>query len=141
MSDASAEVAEYVEALAAVESAVLRSIPDLGASLASILAHVRAGRMPKAGELSTGIEYLVHGNGCLFVSNDGREVDVDFLADGTPIFDAWRINRLALSRGSSFRVAADEIVRECRKAVSSGLFEEVTDGWFAVRREAPNRST
>ncbi|MFF3733643.1 DUF6896 domain-containing protein [Streptomyces sp. NPDC002476] len=135
MSNASVEVAEYVKALARVQSEVLQNLPDLGSSLASILRRVRAGQLPKDGELANGIEYSVHGNGCLFVSVDGHEVDVDFLANGTPVFDAWRIERFSLSRGVAPVSTAEELTRECRLMVSSGTLEEASGGWFAVKSE------
>jgi hypothetical protein len=92
--------------------------------------------LPKDGELANGIEYSVHGNGCLFVSVDGHEVDVDFLANGTPVFDAWRIERFSLSRGVAPVSTAEELTRECHLMVSSGTLEEVSKGWFAVKSEA-----
>lgn len=136
MSNASVEVAKYVEALACVQSEVLQGLPDLRSSLASIVKHVRVGHMPKHGEIAGGIEYSIHGNGCLFVSNDGHEVDVDFLADGTPVFDSWRIERFSLSRGIASRATAEELTRECRLMASRGGLEEVSEGWFAVKSEA-----
>lgn len=135
MSNASTVVAEYVEALARVQSEVLRSIPDLGSSLAAIVRRVRAHELSKSGSTSGGIEYAVHGTGCLFVSSDGREIDVDFLADGTPVFDSWRIKRFSLSRGFASKVTADELIQECRRMASSGTLEEVSEGWFSVKPE------
>ncbi|MGW1226969.1 DUF6896 domain-containing protein [Streptomyces sp. NPDC002530] len=35
----------------------------------------------------------VHGAGCRFLSGDGTEVDVDFEADGSAVFDLWRLRR------------------------------------------------
>ncbi|MFC8171930.1 DUF6896 domain-containing protein [Streptomyces sp. NPDC057325] len=135
MSNASVEVAEYVKALTRVQSEALQNLPDLGSSLASILRRVRAGQFPKDGKLANGIEYSVHGNGCLFVSVDGHEIDIDFLANGTPIFDAWRIERFSLSRGFAPVSTAEELTQECRLMVSSGTLEETSGGWFAVKSE------
>ncbi|MFD4218227.1 DUF6896 domain-containing protein [Streptomyces griseus] len=136
MGNASVEVAEYIKALTRVQSDVLQNLPDLGASLASILRRVRAGQFPKEGKLANGIEYLVHGSGCLFVSVDGHEIDVDFLANGNPVFDAWRIERFSLSRGFTPVSTAEELTRACRLMVSSGTLEEASRGWFAVKSEA-----
>jgi hypothetical protein len=135
MSNASVEVVEYVEALARVQSEVLRSLPDLGTSLASIVRRARAGQLPKDGAIASGIEYSVHGNGCLFVSADGQEIDVDFLVNGTPVFDAWRIKRFSSSRGVTPGCTAEELIRECRLMVSSGALEEANEGWFAMKGE------
>ncbi|MFJ8600714.1 DUF6896 domain-containing protein [Streptomyces shenzhenensis] len=55
-----------------------KSLPDLGSILDLIVRRVRAGHLPKDGAVANGIEYSVHGNGCLFVSTDGHEIDVDF---------------------------------------------------------------
>jgi hypothetical protein len=138
MSHASTEVTQYVEALARVQSEVLQSLPDLGSSLAVIVRRVRTGQLSKSGSISGGIEYAVHGNGCLFVSSDGHEIDVDFLADETPVFDSWRIKRFSLSRGFASKVTADELIQECRRMASSGTLEEVSEGWFSVK---PEKST
>ncbi|MFE2305379.1 DUF6896 domain-containing protein [Streptomyces sp. NPDC059431] len=135
MSNASAEVTEYVETLARVQAEVLRSLPDLGSSLAAIVRRVRTGQLSKSGSISGGIEYAVHGDGCLFVSSDGQEIDIDFLIDGTPVFDSWRIERFSASRGIASKVTGDELTQECRLMASSGTLEEVSEGWFSVKPE------
>ncbi|MFJ8596840.1 DUF6896 domain-containing protein [Streptomyces sp. NPDC093598] len=42
--------------------------------------------------------HTVHGTGCRFVSDNGTEVDVDFAADGSEVFDLWRLRRYGLGR-------------------------------------------
>lgn len=136
MSAASEEVTEYVEALARVQSEVLHSLPELGSNLASILRRVRAGLWPKDGVIADGIGYSTHGFGCLFVSADGHEIDVDFLADGTPVFDAWRVARFSSSRGIAVSSTVEELARACRLMASSGALQTKGEGWFAKNEAA-----
>ncbi|GGV50095.1 hypothetical protein GCM10010495_79810 [Kitasatospora herbaricolor] len=130
-SDASGEVKGYLEALARLRAAFAEGCPDLGSSLALVAKRARARELAKSGELSGGIEYSVHGSGCLFTDPSGYEIDVDFLGDGTEVFDSWRIRRFSLSRGIEFPAGQDELTRECRRMVMIGVLGEPVEGWFS----------
>ncbi|MFE7130734.1 DUF6896 domain-containing protein [Streptomyces sp. NPDC057638] len=139
MSDTSAEVQAYVAALSRVQLRALQGLPQLNSRLAQIVQYVRAGRMSRSGFIEdSSIEYAVHGNGCLFVTEDGWEVDVDFLPDGRSAFDAWRIQRFSASRGVVLRAPQDQLTQECRRLAHSGQLEERGVGWFAVKAEQPS---
>ncbi|MFF2211931.1 DUF6896 domain-containing protein [Streptomyces antibioticus] len=125
------EVEAYLQALSRVRSAVQRCHPG-GQGLARILHLYRSRSLEKAGRIQESVEYSVHGSGCLFVEASGAEVDVDFLEEGTEIFDAWRIRRLSVSLGEESSESLDEIVAACRKLVSLGRLSEPRSGWFSV---------
>ncbi|WP_415926092.1 DUF6896 domain-containing protein [Streptomyces sp. AK02-04a] len=74
--------------------------------------------------------YKVHGAGCRFVSDNGTEVDVDFAADGSEVFDLWRLRGCGLSLPEPLDVTDQEM----RSAVQSlqPLLNEVRPGWFGV---------
>ncbi|MDF3140662.1 MULTISPECIES: hypothetical protein [unclassified Streptomyces] len=125
------EVEAYLQALSRVRSAVQRCHPG-GQGLASILHLYRSRSLEKAGRIQESVEYNVHGSGCLFVEASGAEVDVDFLEEGTEVFDAWRIRRLSVSLGEESSESLDEIVAACRKLVSLGRLSEPHSGWFSA---------
>ncbi|MFF3057273.1 DUF6896 domain-containing protein [Streptomyces sp. NPDC057909] len=79
----------YIDALNAVGEAMRVAIPPLE-QLADVLGLVRSHRISRNGEIGT-YSYRVHGAGFLFTSHNGTEIDVDFAADGTEIFDLWRL--------------------------------------------------
>ncbi|WP_406099923.1 DUF6896 domain-containing protein [Streptomyces sp. NBC_01013] len=60
--------------------------------------------MTRSGRVGT-YSYTVHGAGCRFVSDNGTEVDVDFAADESEVFDLWRLRRYGLSRDQGFDAA------------------------------------
>ncbi|MFD9282114.1 DUF6896 domain-containing protein [Streptomyces mirabilis] len=68
--------------------------------------------------------------GCRFVSDNGTEVDVDFAADGSEVFDLWRLRGYGLSLPEPLDVTDQEM----RSAVQSlqPLLNEVRPGWFGV---------
>ncbi|WP_345628951.1 DUF6896 domain-containing protein [Streptomyces thinghirensis] len=125
------EVEAYLQALSRVRSAVQRRHPG-GQGLASIFHLYRSRSLEKAGRIQESVEYNVHGSGCLFVEDSGAEVDVDFLEEGTEVFDAWRIRRLSVSLGEESSESLDEIVAACRKLVSLGRLSEPRSGWFSA---------
>lgn len=85
----------YVRALNAVDEAMRVAIPSLE-QLADVLDLARSRRISRSGHIGT-YAYTVHGAGCRFVSNNGTELDVDFAADGSEVFDLWRLRRYGLS--------------------------------------------
>ncbi|MFE2531045.1 DUF6896 domain-containing protein [Streptomyces sp. NPDC059371] len=87
--------------------------------------------MVRRGEAS-GYEYQVHGAGCRFTAQDGSEVDVDFAADGTEIFDLWRLRWYGQSLPVPLTPTSDEL-RAAVKALGP-LLTEVQPGWFTVPR-------
>jgi hypothetical protein len=78
-------VISYIDALAAVDAAMRASIAPLE-ELADVIGLVRSHRISRSGEIGI-YSYKVHGAGCLFTSENGTEIDVDFAADGTAVFD------------------------------------------------------
>ncbi|WSI45695.1 hypothetical protein OG585_54285 (plasmid) [Streptomyces sp. NBC_01340] len=54
--------------------------------LADLLVLARSGEISRRGEVG-GYSYAVHGAGCRLASPNGSDIDVDFAADGTELFD------------------------------------------------------
>lgn len=79
----------YVDALSSAGEAMRAAFPSLE-RLADVLGLVRSHRISRSGEIGT-YSYSVHGAGCLFINQEGSEIDVDFAADGAEIFDLWRL--------------------------------------------------
>ncbi|MEW1614385.1 MULTISPECIES: DUF6896 domain-containing protein [unclassified Streptomyces] len=125
------EVEVYLQALSRVRSAVQHCHPG-GQGLASILHLYRSRDLEKSGRIREGVEYNFHGFGCLFIEASGAEVDVDFLEEGTEVFDAWRVRRLSVSLGEEFTESLDGIVSACRSLVSLGRLSEPRSGWFST---------
>ncbi|WP_406364231.1 DUF6896 domain-containing protein [Streptomyces sp. NBC_01579] len=118
----------YIDALNAVGEAMRVAIPPLE-QLADVLGLVRLHRISRNGEIGT-YSYRVHGAGCRFTSHDGIEIDVDFAADGTEIFDLWRLR----CYGRSLSEPHDPTDQDLRSAVESlkPLLADVRPGWFGV---------
>lgn len=121
-------VVGYIDALNAVGEAMTVAFPSLE-QLADVLGLVRSHRIGRNGEIGSYC-YQVHGAGCLFISRNGSEIDVDFTADGTPIFDLWRLRRY----GRSSPTPLDPTEHELRAAVESlkPLLAEVRPGWLGL---------
>lgn len=94
-----------------------------------MLCLVRSHRISRSGGIGA-YSYRVHGAGCLFISQNGSEIDVDFAADGAEIFDLWRLRRY----GQSLPEPIDPTEQDLRSAVESlkPLLAEVRPGWFHV---------
>ncbi|MGW4559530.1 DUF6896 domain-containing protein [Streptomyces sp. NPDC004365] len=119
----------YIGALDAVGMAMREAITPLE-RLADILSLARSQRIiSRSGEIGT-YSYQVHGAGCLFISKNGTEIDVDFAADGREVFDFWRLR----SYGRSLPEPHDPTEQDLRSAVESmkHLLVEVRPGWFSV---------
>ncbi|WP_435864916.1 DUF6896 domain-containing protein [Streptomyces umbrinus] len=74
--------------------------------------------------------YRVDGAGCGFVTDNGTAIAVDFAADGSEVFDVWRLNGDGLSLSEPLVVADQDL----RSAVRSPqpLLTEVWPGRFNV---------
>lgn len=119
----------YVHALNAIDEAMKVAIPSLE-RLADVLGLARSRRqINRSGHIGT-YSYTVHGAGCRFVSDNGTEVDVDFAADGSEVFDLWRLRCYGLSLPKPLDVTDQDL----RSAVRSlqPLLTEVRPGWFSV---------
>ncbi|MFC9288898.1 DUF6896 domain-containing protein [Streptomyces sp. NPDC057052] len=119
----------YVNALNAIDKVMRAAIPSLE-RLADVLSLVRSRRIiSRSGHVGI-YSYTVHGAGCRFFSDNGTEVDVDFAADGSEIFDLWRLRWYGLSLPEPLDVTDEEL----RSAVRSlqPLLTEVRPGWFSV---------
>ncbi|GGT57852.1 hypothetical protein GCM10010271_71820 [Streptomyces kurssanovii] len=118
----------YVDALNAVDEAMRAAIPSLG-RLADVLGLVRSRRISRSGQ--GGIySYTVHGAGCRFVSDHGTEIDVDFAADGSEIFDLWRLRGYGLSLPEPLDATDQDLWTAVRSL--QPLLNEVRPGWFSV---------
>ncbi|WP_422804801.1 DUF6896 domain-containing protein [Streptomyces noursei] len=73
---------------------------------------------------------MVHGAGCRFISDNRTEVDRDFAADGSEVFDIWRLRRHGLSLPETVDVT-DEDLRAAVRSLQP-LLDEVRPGWFSV---------
>ncbi|MEU0597495.1 hypothetical protein ABZ484_04465 [Streptomyces sp. NPDC006393] len=119
----------YVHALNAVDEAMRAAIPSLE-RLADVLGLVRSRRIiSRSGRVGT-YSYTVHGAGCRFVCDNGAEVDVDFAADGSEVFDLWRLRWYGLSLPEPLDVT-DEDLRAAVRSLQP-LLTEVRPGWFSV---------
>ncbi|MFI5823785.1 DUF6896 domain-containing protein [Streptomyces rishiriensis] len=74
--------------------------------------------------------HTVHGAGCRFVTGKGTEVDVDFEAHGSEIFDLWRLRWYGLSLPEPLD-ARDEDLRSAVRSLQP-LLVEMRPGWFTV---------
>lgn len=119
----------YVHDLNAIDGAMRVAIPSLE-RLGDVLGLVRSRRIISRSGHAGAYSYTVHGAGCRFVSDDGTEVDVDFAADGSEVFDLWRLRRYGLSLPEPLDVTDQDL----RSAVRSlqPLLDEVRPGWFRV---------
>ncbi|WP_249025469.1 DUF6896 domain-containing protein [Streptomyces sparsogenes] len=122
----------YVRALYAINEAMRVAIPSLE-RLADIVGLARSRQISRSDHVGT-YSYTVHGAGCRFVSDNGTEVDVDFAADGSEVFDLWRLRWYGLSLPEPLD-ATDE---DLRSAVGSlqPLLTEVRPGWFSVVKQS-----
>ncbi|WP_411150177.1 DUF6896 domain-containing protein [Streptomyces sp. A30] len=118
----------YVHALNAIDEAMRVAIPSLE-QLADVLGLARSRRISRSGHIGT-YSYTVHGAGCRFVSGNGTEVDVDFAADGSEVFDVWRLRWYGLSLPEPVDVT-DEDLRSAVRSLQP-LLAEVRPGWFSV---------
>jgi hypothetical protein len=128
--DARELVLGYIDALNAVDEAMRAAIPSLE-RLADVLGLVHSRRISRSGQAGT-YSYTVHGAGCRFECGNGTEVDVDFAADGSEVFDLWRLRRYGLSLPEPLDVTDEDL----RTAVCSlqPLLTEVRPGWFQCRQ-------
>ncbi|MEU6541562.1 hypothetical protein [Streptomyces sp. NPDC047000] len=118
----------YVHALNAIDEAMRVAIPSLE-RLADVLGLARSRRISRSDHIGA-YSYTVHGAGCGFVSDNGCEVDVDFAADGSEVFDLWRLRRYGLSLPEAVDVT-DEDLRSAVRSLEP-LLTEVRPGWFSV---------
>ncbi|MGW1761019.1 DUF6896 domain-containing protein [Streptomyces mirabilis] len=118
----------YVHALNAIDEAMRMAIPSLE-RLADVLGLARSRQISRSDHIGT-YSYKVHGAGCRFVSDNGTEVDVDFAADGSEIFDLWRLRRYGLSLPEPLDVT-DQVLQSAVRSLQP-LLTEVRPGWFSV---------
>ncbi|MER5276740.1 hypothetical protein ABT025_13395 [Streptomyces sp. NPDC002809] len=118
----------YVRALNAIDEAMRVAIPSLE-RLADVLGLARSRRIRRSDHIGA-YSYTVHGAGCRFVSDNGSEVDVDFAADGSEVFDLWRLRWYGLSLPDPVDVT-DEEMRSAARSLQQ-LLTEVRPGWFSV---------
>ncbi|WP_234342662.1 DUF6896 domain-containing protein [Streptomyces sp. NRRL B-3648] len=117
----------YVHTLNAIDEAMKVAIPSLE-RLADVLGLARSRRISRNGHVGT-YSYTVHGAGCRFLCDNGTDVDVDFAADGSEVFDLWRLRWYGLSLPEPLDVTDQDL----RSAVRSlqPLVTEVRPGWFS----------
>ncbi|MFE7897160.1 DUF6896 domain-containing protein [Streptomyces sp. NPDC057424] len=97
--------------------------------LADVLGLVRSRRFSRSGQVGA-YSYTVHGAGCRFVCDNGTEVDVDFAADGSEVFDLWRLRWYGLSLPEPLDVTDQDLQAAVRSL--HPLLTEVRPGWFSV---------
>lgn len=121
-------VVGFVSALGAASAAVREAVPSME-RLADLLVLAHSGNISRHGEAG-GYSYAVHGVGCRLAGPDGIDIDVDFAADGTEVFDFWRLR----CYGQSLPAPVDPSVEDLRSAVEElkDLLTEVRPGWFTV---------
>ncbi len=104
------------------------AIPSLE-RLADVLGLARSRRIRRSRHIGTH-SHTVHGAGCRFISGNGTEVEVDFEADGSEVFDLWRLRWYGLSLPDPLDVT-DEDLRSAVRPLQP-LLDEVRPGWFSV---------
>ncbi|MFJ8855974.1 DUF6896 domain-containing protein [Streptomyces sp. NPDC102437] len=104
------------------------AIPSLE-RLADVLGLARSRRISRSGQVGAH-SYMGHGAGCCFVYDNGIEVDVDFAAGGSEVFDLWRLRRYGLRLPESLDVT-DEDLRAAVRSLQP-LLAEKRPGWFSV---------
>ncbi|GAA3753001.1 DUF6896 domain-containing protein [Spinactinospora alkalitolerans] len=131
---------EYVRGfgklLAYMESTVKNDLL-LVASLSDVHRLARRKILPKEGVTRSGVHYVVHGAGCRFSHADGREVDVDFLSDGRPIFDSWRVLNYIISVDPDYFGGRESVYRACKAMVGMGEIFEPRSAWFSLVSGSP----
>lgn len=132
-----AAVERFVASLREIRTRLFDDLSPI-AGVADLQAAVRSRReLPREGVTSSGIEYLVHGAGCRMIAPDGREVDVDIVADPelnhyVEAFDPWRV-RWFLDEAAGGGFDDEEIVAACEHLARQGLIREVVEGrWYAL---------
>nr|WP_223179310.1 hypothetical protein [Streptomyces griseicoloratus] len=111
-----------------IDEAMRAAIPSLE-RLADVVGLARSRRISRSDHSGT-YSYKVHGAGCRFMSDDGTEVDVDFAADGSEVFDLWRLRGYGLSLPEPLDVTDQELPSAVRSL--QPLLIEVRPGWFGV---------
>lgn len=124
-------VRRFAAALDRTRARLFDAYPDLS-GVRDLMGAVRTARtLPRQGRSSTGVEYSVHGAGCLMIDEQGRRVDVD-LVDGVEAFDAWRI-RFFLGADSAEHLSDAELIGACSYLAGLGELREVRAGhWYAL---------
>lgn len=118
----------YVHALTAIDEAMKVGIPSLE-RLADVLGLARSRRISRSDHIGA-YSYTVHGAGCRFVSDNGTCVDVDFAADGSEVFDLWRLRWYGLSMPEPVDVTDEDLQSAVRSL--QPLLTEVRPGRFSV---------
>ncbi|MFI5749861.1 DUF6896 domain-containing protein [Streptomyces sp. NPDC051644] len=118
----------YVRALNAIDEVMRVALPSLE-RLADIVGLARSCRISRSDHIGT-YAYQVHGAGCRFVGGNGTEVDVDFAADGSEVFDFWRLRWYGLSLPEPVHVTDEDLQAAVR--LLQPLLNEVRPGWFSV---------
>jgi hypothetical protein len=121
-------VLSYVHAPNAIDEAMRVAIPSLQ-RLADVLGLVRSRRISRSGHIGA-YSYTVHGAGCRFVNDNGAEVDVDFAADGSEVFDLWRLRWYGLSLPEPVDVTDEDLWSAVRSL--QPLLTEVRPGWLSI---------
>ncbi|GAA0430289.1 hypothetical protein Aca07nite_39020 [Actinoplanes capillaceus] len=132
-----AAVERFIASLREIRTRLLDDLFPI-AGVAELQTAVRSLREhPREGATSSGIVYSVHGAGCRMTAPDGREVDVDMVADpelhqNIEAFDPWKI-RWFLNEAAEDGFSNEEIVAACEHHVRQGLMREVVQGrWYAL---------
>ena len=124
-------VEEFVGLLRALGRELLAERGD-PPNLLELLRMGKRGDVPRSGMLGSGSEYSFHGFGCRLVAADQREVDVDFTAEGQPIFDLFRLRRFAVSAGYEGDELDGQLAAEIAELMEHGRLLELRAGWFTT---------
>ncbi|WP_330464121.1 DUF6896 domain-containing protein [Micromonospora zamorensis] len=127
------QVVAFLEALNMLRGSVLQGVPHL-ATLGQLIGAARQGVIPRSGVIGN-IEYQIHGRGVLMIDVSGREVDVDFLPDGSAIFDPWRILRFSRQPEGLGQEVGRFVEGVCRTLVVEDVLREPVAGWFCATDE------
>jgi hypothetical protein len=124
-------VRRFAAALDRTRTRLFDAYPDLSGVRDLMVAVRSAGTLPREGRSSTGVDYSVHGAGCVMIDEQGHPVDVD-LVDGVEAFDAWRIRQF-LGAERAEHPSLEELSTACSYLSRLGEVREVKAGrWYAL---------
>jgi len=109
----------------------LATVPGAG-GVAELVRAATSRQVPRTGQLPDGSEYDVHGIGCLIVTPDGHEIDVDVEEDGSATFNPWRIRTFARSVDPDTALELSDLAVACEALAGAGELRALRPDWYAT---------
>ncbi|MFR9728860.1 DUF6896 domain-containing protein [Saccharopolyspora sp. MS10] len=117
-------VRAYLDAVDAGTREIVSPCPG-AANLRDVVELAMEKKIRRKGRLGSGVEYSIHGVGCLFVGVNGAEadVDVDFFDDGARVFDVWRLSMFFETSGGGISPGSERIQESCAELIDRGVLQ------------------